>query len=137
MQDPRSFRARLEATQALLAATQGRPNYDTIRENERSELLKALDLVNVRGKDAADIIQAVKAAGLPAADEEALIAHVAERLTAAPSAPAPGQAQQSRGGPNNVNVTYQDFTSIVDYIPEKVWAYSLECSRYIDNRNVY
>ena len=128
-----SFRARLDATQAILAATKGRPNYDMIRENERNELLQALDLVSVRGKEAADIIQAVKSAGLPEADEEVLISRVAERLTAAPTAPAQGLVQgfPRGGGPNNTNIMYQDFTSIVHYIPEKVWAYSKECKNGI------
>ena len=54
MQDARSFLARLEATQTILAATQGRPTFDNILESEKKELLEALEHVSVRGKGAAD-----------------------------------------------------------------------------------
>ena len=53
-------------------------------------------------------------------------------LSAAPPpapAPAPAQSHQGvgRGGFHNTGIVYQDFTSIVDYIPEQVWAYCREC----------
>ena len=90
--------------------------------------METLEHVSVRGKGAADIIGGVKSAKLPAEVEEALIARVAELLSAAPP-PAPAQSHEAvgRGGFHNTGIVYQDFTSIVDYIPEQVWAYCREC----------
>ena len=137
MADARAFLARLEATTAIIAAVQARPEFDTIVEAEQTELLQALGDANVRGKEAADIICAVKAAHLPAAVEEALIARVAQLLSAAHTASPAGSSsgnpsshgsgsgkRSSRGGANNTGTVFQDYTSIVNFIPAKIWTYT-------------
>ena len=121
--DAASFKARLDATKAILSVAGARPNYDAILANEQKELLTSLEALNVRGTVAAEVIQAIKVAGLPFDVEEALISRVVELL----SAPAGLQPKEcARGGPHNHGVIYQDFTKIPEYIPKSVW----ECSRH-------
>ena len=122
----RSFLARLDATKAILAVTHGRPTFNNIVELEKRELLTALERVTARGQDAADIIGGIKSAKFPDDVEEALISRVCELLTAAPSPAIQAQSNQDgsvRGGYRGAGLVYQDFTSIVEFIPEKVWTF--------------
>ena len=120
----RAFLARLDASRAILGAVLGRPNYDAIVKSETEQLVCALVGIEVRGSQAAKIIQAVKSSDLPPSLEETVIGRVAELLASPPAcAPAAPAAPAGRGGAFNVHVVYQDFTSIVDFIPQKVWKY--------------
>ena len=124
MQDAQSFIARLDATVAILDVVTGRAEFDQVVENETGELLSMLDLVSVRGQDAATFIKAVKAAKLPPATEETVISRVVQLLSTPhkiPPASSGSGPLAGRGGAHNVGVVYQVFTSIVEYIPEKVW----------------
>ena len=129
MQDAKSFIARVDATRAILAATAGRPGHEGVVDNERAELLLLLGGITVRGQDAAAVIAAIKGAALPGNLEEVLITRLCEMLSAQPTCSQP-QAKMppwaSRGGSNNQGCVYQDFTAIVNYIPEGVWSYARE-----------
>ena len=132
MQDAKSFIARVDATRAILATTAGRPGHEGVVDNERAELLLLLGGITVRGQDAAAVIAAIKGAALPGDLEEALISRLCERLSEQapglePTAQMPSSA--SRGGANNQGFVFQDFTAIVNYIPEEIWSYARESER--------
>ena len=104
----------------------GRPEFDKVVENETRELLLVIDNVPVSGHNAATIIKAVKSAKLPPNTEETVIARIVQLLSTPrpfpPASHASGQPSM-RGGPHNVGISYQDFTSIINYIPQKVWRF--------------
>ena len=118
--DATSFKARLDASKAILAATRGRPNADAILANERKELLATLDGMEVSGMSAAQAIQDIKASGLPGEDEEILISRIAE-LLCAPREARITSGGSSRGGCHNQGLVFQDFSTIPNFIPMVVW----------------
>ena len=66
---------------------------------------------------------------MPGDLEEALISRLCERLSAQPTCSQPQAkmpSRASRGGANNQGFVFQDFTAIVNYIPEGVWSYARE-----------
>ena len=118
--DATSFKARLDASTAILAATRGRPNADAILANERKELLATLDGMEVSGMSVAQAIQDIKASGLPGEDEEVLISRIAELLSA-PREARITSGGSSRGGCHNQGLVFQDFSTIPNFIPMVVW----------------
>ena len=126
MQDAQAFLARLDATTSIVTVVAGGPEFDKVVENETRELLLAIDNVPVSGHNAATIIKAVKSAKLPPNTEETVIARIVQLLsTPRPFPPASHASGQPsiRGGPHNIGISYQDFTSIINYIPQKVWRF--------------
>ena len=68
----------------------------------------------------------MKSAKLPPNTEETVIARIVQLLsTPRPFPPASHASGQPsiRGGPHNIGISYQDFTSIINYIPQKVWRF--------------
>ena len=130
MEDAKSFSARLEATKAILAVTAGKDGHAAILVNEMAELKEMLQRIPLRGKEAADVIHAIKAAKFHEENEEALIAVVAKVLSEAPKALPRGLSKtgplrgDSRGGPRNQGIEFQDFEAIVHYIPQQVWLHT-------------
>ena len=130
MEDAKSFSACLEATKAILAATAGKDGHAAILVNEMAELTEMLQRIPLRGKEAADVIHAIKAAKFHEENEEALIAVVAKVLSEAPKALPRGLSKtgplrgDSRGGPRNQGIEFQDFEAIVHYIPQQVWLHT-------------
>ena len=123
MQDAQAFLARLDATTSIVTVLAGRPEFDKVVENEKRELLLIIDNVPVSGHNAATIIKAVKSAKLPQNTEETVIARIVQLLSTPrpfpPAIHASGQPS-NRGGSHNVGISHQDFTSIINYMTNRL-----------------
>jgi len=121
MEDTTTFLVRLDATQAICAALRARPGALTqVLTTEHRALLALAGRVHFDGASMAEVVQKVQIIRFAEEDEVALLAKIAERL-ATPTAPTP--ARRGGAAPAGDSSDSQDFTSIVEFFPQKVWSY--------------